>query len=238
MLDFFDNIYIINLPHRTDRKKEIEEQFSNIGLSIDGDRIRFFSAIRPDTPGGFTTVGARGCFMSHLGILTEARDRGSKNILILEDDCNFVSNFSEKLQVIQTAMAQRTWSFFYGGALNVIEPEKLHNGWLSPAQGVMGAHFFAASGSVLPELVQYLELMLTRPPGDAMGGPMHVDGAYSWFRAAHPGYSSFLAVPELAYQRSSATDIHIRKWYEKPLLNQWILGYLRKLKNAIRNTKR
>lgn len=238
MQNYFDNIYIINLPHRTDRKKEIEDQFSKIGLGIDGEYIRLFSAFRPDASVGFPTIGARGCFMSHLAVLTHARDRSLGNILIIEDDCNFVSRFLEKLLAIQTDLPRNSWSFFYGGALNVVDSTQDQNPWLTPNQALAGSHFIAVNGAVLADLVAYFETMLTRPPGDPLGGPMHVDGAYSWFRASHPECITYLATPELAYQRSSATDIHQRKWFERLSTMQWIFGRLRKVKNIVFNSKR
>lgn len=238
MLNYFDSVYIINLPARTDRKMEMEDQFSKIGVHIDGERVRFFPAIRPDGPAGFPTLGTRGCFLSHLAALTHARDSGVSNVLLIEDDCNFVGNFSDRMVLLQDTMPKNAWSFLYGGTLNTIEPNKLQNGWLDPAQGVMGSHFFAVSGAVLPDLVAYLEAMLQRPPGDPLGGPMHVDGAYSWFRAAHPACATYVAVPELAYQRSSATDIHQKKWYEEFLVVQWVLKHLRRAKNVTGNLHR
>jgi glycosyl transferase, family 25 len=238
MLSYFDSVYIINLPSRTDRRLEMEDQFSKIGVQIDGKRVRFFPAIRPDGPADFPTLGTRGCFMSHLAALTHARDRGVGNVLLLEDDCNFVGNFNRRIAILHGTLPKSAWSFFYGGALNTIEPNRLQNGWLDSAQAVVGAHFLAVNNTVLPELVAYLEVMIERPAGDPSGGPMHVDGAYSWFRAAHQQCTTYLALPDLAYQRSSATDIHQRKWYEASLAMQWIFKQLRRAKNAVGNVCR
>jgi glycosyl transferase family 25 len=233
MLNFFSSVYIINLPSRTDRRMEMEQEFLKIGLPIDGEKIRFFPAIRPDGAAGFTSLGARGCFLSHLAALTQARDSGKGNVLILEDDCNFVGDFCNGLKSLMDSRSRTDWSFVYGGTLNAIAPDKLKFGRLDATQSVLGAHFLGVNGTVLSELVSYLEAMLTRQRGDALGGPMHVDGAYSWFRNAHPHYATFVAVPEIAYQRSSATDIHQRKWFEAFNAVQWVLRHLRRLKNAM-----
>jgi glycosyl transferase family 25 len=233
LLNFFDCVYIINLPSRTDRQMEMEQEFLKIGLPIDGEKIRFFPAIRPDVAAGFPTLGTRGCFLSHLAALTHARDSGKSSVLLLEDDCNFVGNFCNGLKSLMDSRSSADWGFVYGGTLNAIDSNKLDHGRLNATQGVMGAHFLGVNGAVLSELVQYLEAMLTRQPGDAMGGPMHVDGAYSWFRNAHPQYATFIAVPEIAYQRSSATDIHQRKWFEAFKSVQWVLRHLRRIKNGM-----
>jgi glycosyl transferase, family 25 len=233
VLNYFDRVYIINLSHRTDRKKEIEDQFSKIGVEIDGDHIRFFSAIRPDEAAGFPTLGTRGCFLSHLAVLAHAKESAALNVLLIEDDCNFVGNFQAQMLDIQKALPREKWGFFYGGTLNAIEPCYVKNGWLAPVQGVMGSHFFAVNGTLLAELVAYLEAMLKRPFGDPLGGPMHVDGAYSWFREANPEIKTYLAEPELAYQRSSATDIHPQQGYKTLSAVRWALRYFRKIKNVI-----
>ena len=44
---------------------------------------------------------------------------------------------------------------------------------------------------------------------------MHVDGAYSRFRADNPDVRTFVAMPELGYQRPSRTDIHALRWFDR-----------------------
>ena len=238
MKKYFDAIYVINLPSRKDRKAEMLGQLAKVGLTIDGDYVRLFPAARPTEAAGFPNIGTRGCFLSHLGVLQEAHARGVKSVLILEDDCNFVSNIVGRLEDIFATEAKYPWCFFYGGALNDVPQDSFKNGYVDPEQGVTGAHFLAVGAETLASLIAYLEAMLIRAPGDAMGGPMHVDGAYSWFRAAHPEASTLLAFPEIAYQRSSATDIHKRKWYENTQVSHWILQQLRRGKNLLFDSKR
>jgi GR25 family glycosyltransferase involved in LPS biosynthesis len=237
MKKYFEAIYIINLPSRVDRKGEMQEQLAKAALDIDGNYVRVFSALRPSGTEGFPTIGTRGCFLSHLAVLTDARDRGVGSVLILEDDCNFVRDIATRLEEIFSMRLKDASDFFYGGALNTGPEGKALSGYLKPDQKVVGAHFLSISAKALPGLVEYLEAMLRRPAGDPLGGPMHVDGAYSWFRAAHPEFLTFVAGPEIAYQRSSATDIHRRKWYESTRAAQWVLRRLRRAKNKFLDSK-
>jgi glycosyl transferase, family 25 len=62
-------------------------------------------------------------------------------------------------------------------------------------------------GEVARALLVYMQAQLERPAGDPLGGPMHVDGTYSWFRRDHPELVTLLSVPEIAHQRSSHSDI-------------------------------
>ena len=68
----FTQTRIINLIDRPDRRKEMSSQLARIGaLSAN---VRFFDAQRPPDRGEFPSLGARGCFESHLSILRSARD--------------------------------------------------------------------------------------------------------------------------------------------------------------------
>jgi glycosyl transferase family 25 len=77
-LEDINNIFYINLDHRTDRKNHVEMQLSLLGLT--GTR---FSAIKMEN-------GAIGCSMSHLKLLQMAFKTGLDHILILEDDIEFL----------------------------------------------------------------------------------------------------------------------------------------------------
>jgi glycosyl transferase family 25 len=82
-MDHIGGVFYINLDSRTDRRAEIEEELRRMGIS--GER---FSAIKHD-------IGIVGCGMSHLAVLKEARSRGYKNVLIFEDDFQFIVSKEE-----------------------------------------------------------------------------------------------------------------------------------------------
>ena len=112
VLEYFQQIYVINLPHRRDRRLEMAEQLEKIGLSFDNPAVRLFAAFRPEDPGGFPNIGARGCFMSHLGVLQDARERKFERILIFEDDLNFYPDFTTRIdQRFDVARARATLRF-------------------------------------------------------------------------------------------------------------------------------
>lgn len=75
----FDKVVYINLDHRTDRKAQIENELTSIGIN-DYER---FPGIKHEYP-------PAGCTASHLNVLKMARDKGYKNILIFEDDFEFI----------------------------------------------------------------------------------------------------------------------------------------------------
>lgn len=218
VIDYFQRLYIINLPARADRKREMQAQLVSIGLSLDHSKVQLFTAIRPKAAGDFPSIGARGCFLSHLGVLKDAERRGLERILILEDDLNFSADFQARIPRIIDGLANSEWGVFYGGYQLTSPLTKSIDSDLAlvtSPEGVLTTHFIGFQRTTISLLIAYLEKMLSRPGGDAEGGPMHVDGAYSWFRRQHPDLVTLAAVPELGFQRSSRTDIHELRWFDK-----------------------
>ncbi|MGD0960942.1 MAG: glycosyltransferase family 25 protein [Methylomonas sp.] len=241
LLNYFQQIYIINLPHRTDRKAEMAAQLAKIGLNLDQPQIMLFPAIRPADAGAFPSIGARGCFLSHLAVLSDALQRNFDRILIFEDDLDFVENFNTRMPLYLDTLQHMDWHIFYGG-YSIVDPvaaesasEPPHAGHFKVApsnQEIVTTHFLAFQRQVIHELVDYLRQMLQRPDGDPAGGPMHVDGAYSWYRRAHPDRVTVLATPELGYQRWSRTDLHDPNWYDRVYVFRFLTDLYRRFKNS------
>lgn len=228
----FDRIRIINLPSRADRRRAVTAELSKLGEVVGSSRVAFQVAVRPDEPGGFGTLGARGCFMSHLAVLQEAAKENVASLLILEDDVSFSASERYVMPKALEVLARCPWGMFYGGSPIEHAADSITK--LSSAEAVMLAHFVAFTRPTIHELVPYLEAMLERPVGSADGGPMHVDGAYFWFRRDHPEVLSY-AAPQIAHQRASATDIHDRRGIDQlPILRKLLIP-ARAIKNMLRS---
>jgi glycosyl transferase family 25 len=235
-LDYFERIFIINLPSRTDRQAEIALQLKAIGLSLDKANIELFPAVRPDAPEGFPSIGAKGCFMSHLGVLRTAQRLGLQRVAIFEDDLDFAADFNMRIAPVVEQLASTNWSVFYGGYhMEQASVGPVHGALVvsQPNELIGTTHFITFQGEAIQAAVCYLEQILARPAGDPEGGPMHVDGAYNWFRRANPQFNTVLAVPELGFQRASRTDIHDLRWYDTTPLVREGMARLRLLKNAL-----
>jgi len=217
LLVCFERIYIISLPERADRRGEMAAQLAKVGLSWDTPGVQLFPAIRPPERGEFSSVGARGCFLSHLAVLTDAHRRGAASVLILEDDVDFSAHLSTDWSAVREALQSTPWSFFYGGFVVSAPPTATPSRawWIPPTTAVQTAHFLGVKHAALGALVAYLEAMLDRKGGDGAGGPMHVDGAYSWFRCAHPALLTLASLNQLGIQRASRTDIHDLSWFDR-----------------------
>ncbi|MDX1297216.1 MAG: glycosyltransferase family 25 protein [Pseudomonas sp.] len=205
-LDYFERIFIINLPSRTDRQAEMAAQLKAIGLSLDDANLELFPAVCPDAPEAFPSIGARGCFMSHLGVLRTAQRLGLRRVSIFEDDLDFAADFNARIASITERLESTNWSMFYGGYhMAQVSCESVHDGLVEsqPDELIGRTHFVVFQGAAISAAVHYLEKILGRPAGDPDGGPMHVDGAYNWFRCANPQFKTVLVTPELGFQRAS-----------------------------------
>ena len=80
-MENIERIVYINLDHRHDRREEVEGELKE--YDIPQEKIKRFSAIKYNP-------GFIGCTMSHIAVLEEAIRDNVKNILILEDDFQFV----------------------------------------------------------------------------------------------------------------------------------------------------
>ena len=234
---FFDKVFVINLKTRADRRVEMNEQFQRIGLSVESRHIVLFEAIKPTDPAGFPSVGARGCFMSNLQVLRKAREQALACVAILEDDLNFCEDFVPRFKAVAAFLETVDWDIFYGTYL-VNEPLPDSGApcvKVDSRLDIGTTAFIAFNGKHIDALVHYLEAMLKRPAGAPNGGPMHVDGAYCWFRRSHPNVSTWLAVDQLGYQRSSRTDINPLRWYDQAPWSVGLVSKLRRLRNKMRH---
>lgn len=238
LLDLFDRVYVINLPARTDRRAEMERQLHRVGLSFDQPDVILFEASRPRDKGDFPTIGTRGCYQSHLGVIEDALAAGCETFLIMEDDADFTQDFNHRMPLIRDALAGRHWDFLYGwspGRHDAKAPEGNAGIVTIPSDhAVKLAHFLGMRRAAAELALPYLKAIAARPYGDPAGGAMHVDGAYGWFRAAHPELTTLASLYPVAAQRSSRTDIHDLKWYDRIAPLRPVLEALRRLKYRLR----
>jgi len=81
--NYVDKVIYINLDIRQDRREDLEKLLQEYG--IEAERY----------PAIFKDFGIVGCGYSHLNVLKLAKERGYKNILILEDDFIFTVSKEE-----------------------------------------------------------------------------------------------------------------------------------------------
>lgn len=211
MLAVFDMIRVINLAERRDRRREMIKELAALGLNGD-PRVAFFPAIRPADAGPFDSIGARGVYASQLAILREAAAT-RRSVLILEDDCTF----DPRARDFDFGDG---WDIFYGGYY-ASEPDRLAE------SNIVGAHMMGFSAAGARAVCAYLETL------DYVGTHPPIDGAYVRFRRAHPEVPTRFAVPPLAHQRSSRSDIAALRFYDQLPLLRDLIGVARSLRRRM-----
>ena len=113
--------FVINLEERPDRWKSIQKRFRNNKF-----KLRRFTPIQ-DNSAGYSL------FLTTIEILKIAKRKRLANILIIEDDCLPVENFSELWEKVKGWLDSHkdNWDIYSGGAQNIHFPK-----FVGEAEGV------------------------------------------------------------------------------------------------------
>ncbi len=184
------DIYVINLKKRNDRMERITNLFKEF-ININMIRIE---AVEEDE-------GWIGCAKSHIKCIKLAKDNNLPYIIVIEDDCEFVEDFENKLKLIINYLEQHfdLWDIFLGGVSNVWKCDFLHtfsdyNSKFSLVSILKGkcAHFVIYNKSIYDF---YLNLPINQP----------IDKV--WYNNA----KCLVSVPFIAKQIVSYSDIEKRE---------------------------
>ena len=189
----FDRIRIINLPARSDRRAEMTAELRRVGLA-DDPRVEFANGVIAEDATPFRSAGEKGVFLAQLQVLRDAAEAG-ESVLILEDDVDFTAAAS-------TWRRSEACDIAYGGYEGA-DPANLE------ASNIIGAHCMGFSARAVKELAPFLERLLRHE------SPPPIDGAYVWFRRAHPQFRTEFAYPIVAVQRPSRSDIAPRRAFDR-----------------------
>jgi glycosyl transferase, family 25 len=209
------------MPERTDRKREMSRQLSKIGW-----KSEFFSAMRPESSGDFSSIGARGCFLSHLSVLKTAATF-DRHLVLMEDDLNFNDRFIE------------LWSKALGSlpAAQIFYPAHGTDGdgvlQINHQIGLQGAHFMVSN-----KRGHCFDYQSSRnDPGSSRGAPTRRPYARRWSlfhdQASNPDLRTYAFAPSLGYQRSSRSDIEGQKFFDRVAVMRPAISALRKVKQII-----
>lgn len=128
--------YCINLDDRPERWEETKALFEETSI------------VPKRFPGIRHSEGWRGCGASHVAIAREAMRKGLPWVLILEDDCDPVADFTDRWPTVKEALwnERDSWDMFLGGPTFIQGPaEPL--GPLTRIQGAYALHFYVLRAS-------------------------------------------------------------------------------------------
>lgn len=147
--DYFDKIYCINLDEATERLASCEEQAEKFEFKFER-----FPAIKPKDGINTLLKGEYGILLSNLEIVKDAYKNNYKNILILEDDFEFVENFNGRFKE-GIEMLPNDWDMlFFGG--NHIHHPKLINTYFSKLYHTYAIHTIGINHSIFEQIIEVL----------------------------------------------------------------------------------
>ena len=198
--DYFDNIYIINLEHRTDRWQHCEQQMAKHGFTAEK-----FKAI------GATEMikGWQACTLSHIAVLEDARQRGFQRVLVLEDDFVFVEDFNNKFFISDLI----EYDILYFGVGHKQEPIfrykiQSNTSYIEVRQVVEGYTSHAVSYSNVQDLDEFINLCKELKT---------VIDVYQYEYFQRDKQTAYCFYPNLAWQLGGFSDIEQRDMYYEHL---------------------
>jgi GT2 family glycosyltransferase len=129
-MDKIPRIFVINLPHRTDRLESVKSELDRMGLL---DKMEVVEGVVIESNG----LGTAGVAEAHARCVELAKQRGYEMIMILEDDCKFLVEkdvfHSEIEEFLNTAPSD--WNGVWFGSFwqsPVYPEEKFPHNWIVP----------------------------------------------------------------------------------------------------------
>ena len=181
--EFFDEIFVINLDRRADRRQQISASLDELGIkatripAIDGQAI------------GITGVTASR--MSHLIPLLIAKDKHLGRILVLEDDAIFSHDFLDGFADVIDNLPP-SWDMFYLGA---------NTGSITPTDN---PRLWKTSGAVAIHAIAYNNRVFDNCIDIATTTTAVLDLAYYW---EHPALEAYIVRPYLVTQSDGHSDL-------------------------------
>lgn len=132
-----DEIKCINLAERTDKRKTFSKMMKEYEVPF-----VFFNAIKD------IQKPSRGCFLSHAKIISEAYEKGTKRLMIFEDDaCSIKKISNEDICEIRDFLDTEDWEIFFLGSFPEVikHTVKKHYNYNKIYKG----HFLAAGAYIL-----------------------------------------------------------------------------------------
>ena len=216
LLDYCGRVEIVHLPDRTDRYWRLARELASLGIAMTDARVRIPFAPRPADANGFTSRGIYGNFLSHLDILRRASSDGLNAAWVLEDDAIFRTRLCDFAgqEKIASQLSSDAWDLCYLGHPISRSISNRPTGLIPCELLFKWSHCYLVSKKFLPQLVDYLELVLQRPDGHPEGGRMYFDGALSHIRILRPEIRTLVYNPALSVQAGSVSGLGQNRWYD------------------------
>ena len=198
----FDNVYVINLKRSDDRRKSIKEQLWRIGCkyemfeATDGHDLDIEIDEENKLMDGWTK-GSNGLVDTTIRIIRDAKEKGYKDILILEDDIIFAHGDTRLIKRIK----DYNWELIhlaahdYRRAVYMCDIRQLRGAWSCQA--------YAVNSNIYDEYLDWLELR-NRPIDWITSNVFHTRG-----KSYAPVKNIIITKPNLSTIRDAYVDYRL-----------------------------
>ncbi len=202
----FDKIFIINLDERQDRWEKCLEQLVSHNIK----NYERFSAIKPSGKLEYKTynkilnknlkynkkyiTGVVGCKLSHYTIIKIAKERNYKQIMILEDDFQFSSNFNQTISDNTNNICNLDWKMLYFGGNYLRIFSQPITSTIYRSTSVNTTHAYAIKNVLFDTIIN-----------NSLNSGMEIDCYYRLY--IHQKHKTICFKPSIITQRASFSDI-------------------------------
>ena len=188
-------VYVINMPHRTDRKNKFLSKWNQPDCTLIWHTVDDSDLVIPlySTP---KQIARLSCHNSHIQVLRTALAKNHFPLLVLEDDAMMIEE--QNLNILMSLLPADKMIYF--GALPVKDKKK-YTGIIDDDVQLYGAHSYGFKNK---EAVIFILENLQRPP---------IDSCYVAIRKRYPEKFGWLS-RWIFVQSESYSDIEmrVRKW--------------------------
>jgi GR25 family glycosyltransferase involved in LPS biosynthesis len=201
--EYFDKIYCINLDKRTDRWEECQKIFSKHGLEV--ERFSAIDGSKENYNLGYPYDNELAGAISHTKVIEKAKNLKFKNVLILEDDVDFIPLLEETFSKVIEELPKNYDGILFGGnhvggfrqsTENIV---KINRSYALHAYGLNSESFEFTinymNNKIKNTINKGKESIKTSVAADFFMADLHSMGNWYCFR------------PHLAWQRSGFSDI-------------------------------
>lgn len=192
--DYFDKIVCINLDIRKDRWRECRRLFNRHNLNVErlpaiyGKMLNIYE--RPEQ--GAWYPGYVGCGLSHLFAMKYAKQLNLKNILIFEDDIEFIEDINEVFHEIKGEIPN-DWNMIYFGGSHHCVPQKISK-HIYKTINLLTAHAIAINGNYFDTVIESITNIDT---------PVDVN-----YQKLQEHCNAYVTRPHLVWQKSDYSTIN------------------------------
>lgn len=201
-IDRFEKIYCINLDKRKDRWKKCIEEFKKIDIL---DRVERFSAIEHK-------IGECGCRLSHTEVIKKCKEEGYKNVLIFEDDVEFL-HIDAFYKILNNSFKQMKKSgvkydmFYLGGKIKGTTNTRIQKN-LVKLDNVKTTHAYAVTEKLYDSIIDSMAgVDIEDPQNWDLSNKNRYNVDYWYTQKIHPKYKVYGVYPMLAKQAAGYSNL-------------------------------